>query len=166
MSAPHHPLLRRTLQLPNRLETAIAGLEEAHFDLTSGTGWSIREYVHHTVEGELMWQMCLRVILGTSGVEFPIHWYFSKPQENWGKSWGTGKRAVGPSLSLFHGSTACLVELLRHIPAECWENFGRVTWPGDEQETRLSVCDVLLMQLNHVSQHTRDIRAIRVMHHL
>jgi hypothetical protein len=161
MTASNNSLLERTLKLPDRLEAAIAGLDEAQLDLTPGTGWSIREYVHHTVEGELMWQMFLRVILGLDGIEFPIQWYFAITQDDWAKRWASGKRAVGPTLALFRGSTASLVELLRNIPSDAWEHYGRVTWPGDNKETRLTVRDIVLMQLGHMDQHTADIQAIR-----
>jgi hypothetical protein len=157
-------LLEKYLKLPARLEAAIEGLDEAQIDLTLGTGWSIREYVHHTVEGEMMWQIFLRAILGTNGIEFPIQWYFAITQDAWAERWASGKRAVGPTLALFRGSTASLVELLRNMPAEAWEHYGRVTWPGKEKETRLTVRDIVNIHLGHMDQHTADIQAIRKLH--
>jgi len=163
MNDAHEILFKRYLQLPERLETAIDGLDEAGLDL-KGEGWSIRAYVHHAVEGELMWQLYLRAILGTDGVEFPIQWYFGLPQEEWAARWAYGKRAIGPTLIQFRGSTASLVELLRNVPPEAWEHTGRVTWPGDDKETRLSVRDIVLIHIRHIDQHTADIRAIRQLH--
>ncbi|MBI4730947.1 MAG: DinB family protein [Chloroflexi bacterium] len=164
MSATHEPLLKKYLQLPDRLEAAIAGLSEADLDLTKNDGWPIRAYVHHTVEGELMWQLFLRAILGQDGIEIPIAWYFGHEQEEWGRRWVYGKRAVGPTLALFRGSTATLAELLRNVPPEAWDHFGRVTWPGDEKETRLTVRDIVLMHIRHMDGHTADIRTIRELH--
>lgn len=164
MSANHTTLLNKYLKLPNRLETAIAGLEQKQLDLTLDKGWSIREYVHHTVEGELIWQLFLRAIIGTNGIEFPIRWYFGISQDDWAERWSSGKRALEPTLTLFHGSTASLAELLRNIPPEAWEHYGRVTWPGKEKETRLTVRDIVLMHLRHMDQHTADIQAIRTAH--
>jgi hypothetical protein len=166
MSTLHDPLLKRYLKLPERLEAAIAGLDEAQLDLTLGTGWSIREYVHHTVEGELMWQLFLRAILGTDGIELPIQWYFAMPQDDWAERWAFRKRLVEPTLALFRGSNASLVELLRNIPAEAWKHYGGVTWPGDAKETRLTVRDIVLIHLGHMDQHTADIQAIRTAHHV
>jgi hypothetical protein len=157
-------LLKRYLKLPDRLEAAIAGLDEAQLDLTMGTGWSIREYVHHTVEGELMWQNYLRAIVGTNGLQIPIPWYFDHSQDEWAELWASGKRAIGPSLLLFRGSTASLVELLSHMPAETWKHYGCVTWPGDDKESRYLVRDIVLMHLGHMDQHTADIQAIRTAH--
>lgn len=160
MSDKHDALLKKYLQLPDRLEAAIAGLDEDGLDLKA-EGWSIRAYVHHTVEGELMWQLYLRAILGRDGAEFPIQWYFGLPQEEWAERWAYGKRAIGPTLALFRGSTSTLVELLRNVPPETWEHTGRVTWPGDDKETRLSVRDIVLIHIRHMDQHTADIRTIR-----
>jgi hypothetical protein len=42
---PHETLLNKYLQLPDRLEAAIAGLDEAGLNLKTD-GWSIRQYVH------------------------------------------------------------------------------------------------------------------------
>ena len=164
MSKTHETILRKYQQLPNRLETAILGLSDAQLDLTLGKDWSIREYVHHTVEGELMWQLFLRAILGTDGIEIPIQWYFAITQDEWAKRWVSGKRAVGPTLALFHGSTASLVELLRNVPSAAWEHSGHVTWPGNDKETHLTVRDIVLIHLRHMDGHTADIRAIREYH--
>ena len=160
MSATHAVLLNKYLQLPERLEGAIAGLDEAGLDL-KGEGWSIRQYVHHTVEGELMWQLFLRAILGDDGIELPIQWYLCQSQDAWADCWASDRRAVSPTLELFHGSTHSLAELLRHVPPEAWKHSGRVTWPGAKQESRYSVRDILLMHIGHMDQHVDDIRAIR-----
>jgi hypothetical protein len=159
----HDVLLKRYLQLPGRLEAAIAGLDEASLDL-KGEGWSIRQYVHHTVEGELMWQLFLRAILGNDGMEIPIQWYFCQSQDNWADCWASDRRAIQPTLDLFHGSTRSLAELLRHVPPEAWEHSGRVTWPGANEERRYTVRDILLMHIGHMDQHVDDIRAIRALH--
>jgi hypothetical protein len=160
----HDALLKKYRHLPDRLEAAISGLSESDLDLTKEGGWSIRAYVHHTVEGEWMWQMFLRAILGRDGIEIPIAWYFSLEQEEWGRRWAYAKRALGPTLALFRGSTSTLVELLRNVPSEAWEHCGRVTWPGDDKETRLSLRDIVLMHLRHMDGHTEDIRTIRELH--
>jgi hypothetical protein len=153
-------LLESYLKLPDRLESAIAGLSESQLDLTLDTGWSIRAYVHHTVEGELLWQMNLRAIVGRDGIEFPFIWYFGLTQDEWADRWLYGKRAIGPALTLFRGSTASLVELLRNSPPNVWNHYGRVTWPGAEKENCFTVRDIVMMHLYHLDQHTADIHAI------
>jgi hypothetical protein len=163
MNNKHETILKKYLQLPDRLEAAIAGLRESDLDLR-GEGWSIRQYVHHTVEGELMWQLYLRAILGTNGIEFPIQWYFAISQDEWAEHWVSDKRAVEPTLALFRASTRSLAELLRCIDPDAWSHFGCVTWPGAKEVKRYTVRDIVLMHLGHMDQHTADIRAIREMH--
>ncbi len=159
MSTKHQALLKKYAQLPDRLEAALAGLSELDLDRRTD-GWSIRQYVHHTVEGELMWQMFLRAIVGTDGIEFPIQWYFALTQDQWADCWATDKRAVEPTLALFQGSTRSLAELLRKIDPDAWEHAGRVTFPGSDQERTYSVRDIVLMHIHHMDQHLQDIRDI------
>jgi hypothetical protein len=160
MSAAHEGLLKRYLQLPERLEAAVAGLSEADLDLR-GDGWSIRQYIHHTVEGELLWQVNLRAIVGTNGIEFPFQWYFVLSQDEWAQRWASDKRLIEPTLALFRGSTRSLVELLRCVDPAAWKHFGCVTWPGAKKETRLTVRDIVLIHIGHMDQHEADIHAIR-----
>jgi hypothetical protein len=162
MSPKHDVLLKKYLQLPDRLEAAIAGLNESDFDLRS-TGWSIRQYVHHTVEGELLWQINLRAAAGCDGIAFPMNWYLTQEQDIWAERWGYDRRPVEQALALFRGSTCNLVSFLRCLP-EAWEHSGRITWRGDRQETIYSVRDIVLMHIGHMDQHTTDIRAIRELH--
>ena len=156
---PHEILLKKYLQLPDRLEAAVAGLDEAGMDLKTD-GWSIRQYVHHTVEGELIWQINLRAAAGSDGIVFPMAWYFTQEQATWAERWGYDRRPVEPALALFRANTASLVEFLRLLP-EVWDRSGRITWPGEQQETRLSVRDIVLMHIGHTDQHAADIQAIR-----
>jgi len=158
MTEIHDVLLKKYLQLPDRLEAAIAGLNESELDLR-GEGWSIRQYVHHTVEGELMWQLYLRAILGTDGIEFPIQWYFAISQDEWAQHWASDKRAVEPTLALFRASTRSLVELLHCVDPQCWKHCGYVTWPGAKEATRLTVRDIILIHIGHMDQHEADIRS-------
>ena len=160
MSETHTALLKKYLQLPERLEAAIAGLVESDLDLKN-EGWSIRQYVHHTVEGELIWQLFLRAILGTDGIEFPIPWYFAISQDQWAECWASDRRAIEPTLALFRASTRSLAELLVCVDPAAWKHFGRVTWPGAQKETRLTVRDILLIHIGHMDQHEADIRTIR-----
>ncbi|MCJ7432263.1 MAG: DinB family protein [Anaerolineales bacterium] len=156
-------LLEKYLKLPDRLEAAVAGLSESDLDLKQGDGWTIRQYVHHLVEGENLWQVNLRAVVGTDGIAFPFTWYFALPQDEWAKRWAYDKRPLGPSLALFRANTWNLVETLRNIP-DVWEHFGRVTWRGAEKETCITVRQIVEMHLGHMDGHVEDIQAIRVLY--
>ncbi|MBN2389025.1 MAG: DinB family protein [Anaerolineales bacterium] len=163
MTNQHETLLKRYLQLPDRLEAALAGLDEQQFDLALDEDWSIRAYVHHTVEGEYLWQVLLRAMVGLDGIELPFQWYFLQEQKAWATKWGYDRRPVGPALDLLRANTRSLVEFLRCVP-EAWDCSGRVRWPGAEAETRLTVREVVLIHLRHLDGHTADIQAIREKH--
>jgi hypothetical protein len=159
MNAPHAGLLKKYLKLPDRLEAAVAGLSQSDLDL-KGDGWSIRQYVHHTVEGELLWEINLRAAAGYDGIAFPMTWYFVQDQDTWAECWGYDRRPIEPALELFRASTSNLAGFLSALP-EVWEHAGRITWPGHQSETILSVRDIVLMHIRHMDQHEADIQAIR-----
>jgi uncharacterized damage-inducible protein DinB len=162
MSGKHDVLLKKYLQLPDRLEAAIAGLSDSDLDLR-GDGWSIRQYVHHTVEGELLWEVNLRAAAGYDGIEFPLRWYMLQDQDTWADRWGYDRRPVAPALALFRASTSSLVDFLRCVP-EAWERSGRITWRANQPESVYRVRDIVLMHIGHMDQHAADIRAIRAQH--
>lgn len=164
MIEEYESLLQRYLRLPDCLEEAIAGLSESDLDVKQDDGWTIRQIVHHVVEGENLWQVNLRAIAGTDGILFPFTWYFAISQDEWVKRWAYDKRPLGPSLALYRASTWNLVEFLRNIP-EAWDHFGRVTFPG-EQEQCATVCEIVEMNLRHLDCHVKDIQAIRALHNL
>lgn len=163
MIEQYESLLQKYLQLPDLLDGAIARLSDTDLDMCEEIGWSIRQIVHHVVEGENIWQVNLRAVVGTNGILFPFTWYFAIPQDEWARCWAYDKRPLGPSLALYRASTLNLVEFLRNIP-DAWDHFGRVTWPGEWEETCLTVREIVEMQLRHIDQHAKSIQAIRALH--
>lgn len=165
MSKSNSALLEDYLNLPAHLEEVIAGLKESDLDLSLESGWSIREYVCHLVEGEQLWQINLRVILGLNGAKFPFDWYPSLgSQERWVEIWAYGKRSLNVLLDQYRADTQYLVDVLKAMPDDVWEHYGRITWPGAEDESKYSVRDILEINLSHLDVHAEDIRAIRTMH--
>lgn len=164
MKEEYESLLQNYLHLPDQLDGAIAGLDECSLDLKQAEGWSIRQIVHHVVDGENIWQVNLRAIVGTDGILFPFTWYFALPQDEWARRWAYDKRPLESSLALFRDSTWNLVEFLRAIP-DAWNHFGRVTWPGAKKESCVTVREIVEIHLRHMDQHVCDIHAIRAFHH-
>jgi len=164
MNEEHELLLKRYLQLPDRLETVIEGMSESDLDLKLSEGWTIRQYAHHLVEGEYLWQVNLRAIVGTDGISFGFAWYFAVTQDQWADRWAYDKRPLEPSLALFRANTWNLVELLRNIP-DAWHHFGRITWRKEKEESRITVHEIVEMHLEHMDLHVKDIQTIRAFHH-
>ena len=164
MSKSHNELLDEYCQLPERLEAVIAGLKESDLDLRKGDEWSVREYICHLVEGEQLWQINLRMILGLNGAEFPMTWYPEHSQIEWSQLWAYDKRCLTVMLDQYRADTQYLVDILKNLPNAVWEYYGRITWPSYEEESRYSVRDIVEMQLEHLEVHAEDIRAIRALH--
>ena len=157
-------ILARYADGPAQLEAAIAGLAETDLDLAqSGDTWTIRQLVHHVVDGDDIWKVCIKGALGNSGGVFTLQWYWDIPQDTWVERWDYAGRAIEPSLALFRANRRHVVQLVGRIP-DGWERHMRIRWPHRADEERITVGDVIEMQANHVAYHVDDIRAIRETH--
>ncbi len=154
-------ILARYADGPAQLEAAIAGLAGADLDLAlSGDTWTIRQLVHHVVDGDDIWKVCIKGALGNSGSLFTLQWYWDIPQDTWVERWNYAGRAIEPSLALFRANRRHVVQLIERIP-DGWERHMRIQWLHQAEEERITVGDVIEMQVNHVAYHVDDIRAIR-----
>jgi len=164
MSKSHAELLEEYCQLPERLEAVIAGLGETHLDLRKDDEWSIRQYICHLVEGEQLWQINLRMVIGLNGINFPFTWYLRHSQDKWAELWAYDKRCLQVLLNQYRADTQYLVDILKNLPDDIWDHYGRITWPGDKEESHYSVRDIVEMHLRHLDGHAEDIYAIRALH--
>ncbi len=156
-------IIARYAHGPDLLEAAIAGMPEAGFDITgSDDAWSIRQIVHHVVDGDDIWKVFVKRAIGNPGGRFDLQWYWDKPQDEWVQSWAYASREIEPSLALFRANRAHTVQLLESIPA-AWEQSLVVRWPNGE-EHEISVAWVVEMQARHVPGHVDDIRRVRQVH--
>jgi hypothetical protein len=145
---------------PDLLRAALSGLREADLDaaLTSES-WTVRQYVHHVVDGDDLWKMCIKAALGEQGAAFSLQWYWDQPQDAWAESWVYGRRAIEASLALFAANRRHTVQLLRQV-AGAWERSIVVRWP-DGREQEVGAGWVVEMQTDHVLGHIEDIGQIR-----
>ena len=148
---------------PNQLETTIAGLSEGELDIAErDDSWTIRQIVHHVVDGDDLWKVFIKRAIGNPGGRFDLQWYWEMPQDEWVKRWTYADREIGPSLALFRASRGHIVQLLEHMPAS-WERSLLVRWPN-EQEQEVKLGWVVKMQADHVPGHVEDIRRARQVH--
>jgi 23S rRNA U2552 (ribose-2'-O)-methylase RlmE/FtsJ len=153
------------LKGPTLLEEAISGLNDSELDLSLAPGtWSIRQYVHHVVDGDDIWRTALRAALGQIQRVIDFQWYWDFPQDTWAERWGYAGRALDPPLALLHAGRRYVVVLLRNIPG-AWERSVTMRWPDGREQT-ITVCDTVEVQADHVLGHIRDIQAIRKEHGL
>ena len=143
---------------PDDLERALEGLEEADLDAAREPGkWTIRQIVHHVVDGDDIWKMCLQAALGNPGCIYHFDWY---DQEPWVERMDYAGREVGSALTLFRANRQHVSRLIRHLP-DAWERAVIVTWGHVPDGRRLTVGDMLCAQTVHVPWHVDQIRATR-----
>jgi DinB superfamily len=151
--------LKSFLACVEELESTVSGLRDNDLDRNAGEGWTIRQIVHHIADGDDIWKNCIQMVLGNPGSEFHLSWYWSIPQDVWTVHWRYQQRDIQLSLMRFRVNREYIVDLLSRRP-EAWQAYACVHWPGDMQETRITIADVIEMQTNHVHNHCADIREI------
>lgn len=159
LSADLETLLSAYCAGPSLLRAAVEGLSDAGLDQAlDNQTWSIRQYVHHVVDGDFIWQIGLLAALGQAPA-FDLQWYWNRPQTEWADAWHYATRPIQPALDFFDANRAHAAHLLRSIPGAL-ERAMTVAWPG-RPASALTVRDILLMQTRHVSGHSEDIQRIR-----
>jgi hypothetical protein len=77
-------ILARYKEGPVVLERAIADLRDADLDARpSQGGWTIRQIVHHIVDGDDIGKGCIKMAIGNEQAEFVLAWYWAQPQDIW-----------------------------------------------------------------------------------
>jgi hypothetical protein len=153
-------LLEQYADGPQRLETALKDLFDADLEKCSAPGeWSIRQIAHHIADGDDIWNTCILAALGNPDGEFTLQWYWDRPQIEWSRNWKYTERSLEISLALLRANRAHMVELLRLLP-DAWERSVKIRWPGESEESRISVEDVVRMHVEHLTGHLDDIISI------
>ena len=149
---------------PTLLDAAIAGLSESDLNLAlSDDSWSIRQIVHHIVDGDDIWKTSIKAALGNSDALFSLQWYTAKPQMEWSDDWAYS-RSLASSLALYCANRRHIVDLIEHIPGAC-EKSALLQRPGKE-DIRITVFDVVELHVQHLTDHIKDIEAIRHAHNI
>jgi len=144
---------------PALLEKAVTGLTAAELDTAPARGgWTVRQIVHHIVDGDDVWTMGIKQALGNDQSEFSLAWYRALPQDTWADRWAYSRRPVDVSLALLRATRAHVAQLLEHVP-DAWNRSVGFRKPDGETET-VPVGFVIEMQANHVVHHLRQIEAI------
>jgi hypothetical protein len=158
-------LLTRYADGPAQLQAAIARLNEPELDAAADAeSWTIRQIVHHIVDGDDIFKLCIKMALGKGQPAFDLQWYWDMPQTRWAELWAYGERAIGPSLALFSANRCHTVELSQKIP-DAWERSivirGTIVEEHRSMEERVTVAQVIEQGCDHLEGHIEDIRKIR-----
>ncbi|NJC97154.1 MAG: hypothetical protein C3F07_02615 [Anaerolineales bacterium] len=145
---------------PSLLGSALAGLCETDLDLAlSVDSWTIRQIVHHTVDGDDLWKTCIKMALGNCNALFSLQWYTAKSQIEWAESWAYPQRGVAASLALYSANRRHIVDLLEHVPNACEKTIR--FQPSAKPEMCITVLDVIELHVRHLAEHIESIQAIR-----
>jgi hypothetical protein len=137
---------------PDDLTHALAGLSEPDLDLARGPGkWTIRQIVHHVVDGDSM---------GNPGAVFRLDWY---DQEAWVAALDHARRPLAPVLALLRANRDHLTQLLDHVP-DAWVQHVLIPMPRNPDGYKMVVKDIILIQAVHIPWHIGQIRETRRIH--
>lgn len=146
----------------SELETAVLCLHQAALDLVPEPGaWTVRQIVHHIVDGDTLWAICTKMALAGGEAVFSMQWYWDQEQVQWAEDWAYARRAVAPSLALLRAHREHVVQLIRAVPG-AWQRVIRVRWPDDTMQA-FTPGAVIEMHTQHVSQHLAEIRRIQAL---
>lgn len=144
---------------PMLLDKTVSDLQDSELDLipTEG-GWSIRQIVHHIVDGDDIWKFGIKMTIGNEQAEFSLEWYPSQTQDTWADRWAYTQRSIGTSLSLLKAIREHVLQLLESVP-DSWRRKVFVRTKQDEIE-QVPIGFVIQMQTDHLLHHLERIRFI------
>ena len=146
----------------NHLILAVSRLAEKELDYEiDDQNWTIRQIVHHVVDGDMLWHTCIKAALG-SKKPFHLKWYWEISQITWANVWLYDRRDINPSLKAFQANRDSLCQLLRLVP-NVLEKEVVIIWPNDT-ERQSNIMEILKMQIDHVAEHVGDIQKIIRLH--
>ena len=144
------------------MRRSIRGLNEKELDVRGGSeGWSIREYIHHLVEANLIASNMIICAIAADGYDYDWTWVW--PDKTWVKRMGYDKADVAPSI-------AFLTSLCRHISGlvaakpRFLKNKVNVNDTPGAKRYALTVEKIFLQEIDHANTHLNDIALIRNSH--
>lgn len=144
---------------PHRLTEVVAGLDDARLNRSlQPDTWTIRQIVHHIVDGDDLWSIGIKAAVGNPAGIFTLQWYWEVPQTTWAEKWHYADRAVQPSLDLFRANRQHIAQLLETAP-EAWDFAITIRWAGHEDEPA-SVAEMVGSQARHAFEHIKEIETI------
>lgn len=155
MSVRRSATLARWRAIPGRLRRAIAPLSRKELGAREGSeGWSVREYVHHLVEANLVASSIVLAAVGNPGCDYDWSWLM--PDAGWTKRLGYRRLPVDPAIRLLEALSAHVAGILRGAPGGMRRH---VRLRGSKSVRRRTVERLLREECDHADLHLRDLRA-------
>ncbi len=148
----HTELIERYLKGCDVLADAVSNVNPALLDKVPAPGkWTIREYVVHTFDAEVVSAARLRAMMAQSGVSM-----MGIDQERWTATLHYEKQPVEDALAAFRTLRRMTANMLRAASAETWNNTGLHPRKGE-----MSVLMLVELLAGHCENHSRTIRELR-----
>ena len=152
--------LREWAKIPDDLRKSIRGLSETDLDHRGGSeGWSIREYVHHLVEANIVASTMVIAALANNGGEFD--WTWVNPSEAWMKRVGYDKADVRPALKVLVTMCDYIAGIVAAQP-DMLERYVRLNDSPGAKRYNATVEKILKDEREHANHHLADIRTARI----
>ncbi|HWO58289.1 MAG TPA: putative metal-dependent hydrolase [bacterium] len=151
-AAERQELIEKMRQLPDQIEAAVRGLNDAQLDTPYGPGkWTVRQVAHHLADSHMNAIIRMKLVLAEDNPTL-------KPynQDDWARFEDAAKLPVAPSLSIIRGVHERMVHMLRQAP----ESAFRRTAHHPEHGT-ITLDDLVGIYGRHGEKHCGQITGLR-----
>jgi hypothetical protein len=148
----HTELIERYLKGIDVLADAVSNVDPAFLDKVPAPGkWTIREYLVHTADTDLVGAARLRAIIAEPGANL-----MGFNQERWTAALHYQDQPVEAALAAFRATRQMTANMLRALSEETWNNKG--IHPKRGEFTLLGLLELIT---GHCESHARTIRELR-----
>ncbi len=145
-------LLERFRRGPQVLAAVLTGVSAVEEDFVTAPGkWGIRQIVAHVADAELVGAHRLRQVIAEDNPTLIAY-----DQDAWTKNLDYARRRLQQSLDTFQRIRAENYELLKAVPATCWNRTGNHTENGPMTLLRL-----VEGYAGHAESHAKHLQEIR-----
>jgi hypothetical protein len=147
------------LDIPRQIELSLDALPEEALDFRGGAeDWSIREYVHHIVEANLV--AATIVIAALADNRCVYDWSWVNPDADWMRNLRYDRAPIAPALELLKVLGRHIATLVDAAPGGRARQALLLDAPG-EKPYSVTIENVLLQESEHARQHLADVMHIR-----
>lgn len=149
--AERRDLIGKIASLPDELEAAVAGLDDAQLDTPyRDGGWTIRQVVHHLADSHSNALIRMKLVLTEDHPTLKPY-----DQDRWALL-ADAALPLAPSLTLLRGLHERWHALLEKMPADAWSRAAHHPENGE-----MSLDDLLRVYAGHGRGHVGQIAGLR-----
>lgn len=152
-------LLGKYTKGPEQVADLVKDLSDDQLDLArDAENWTIREIIHHIIDGDSLWTSFIKQALGGQERPFELFWYWDLTQDEWAEKWAYGIRPIDSGLALLRANRDYLMSILFSVP-EAGSFSLEIPWP-DGETAIWTVRQAMVWNLKHTKDHLDEINQI------